>query len=396
VKPAILVINSGSTSLKFALYEVSAENLKLRCKGSYTGMPKNAELKLKDPTGKISLSKQFTDQAVNHELALSQLIPILEKEYDDIEVKYAGHRIVSGGERFVHSVLLDDEVLDYLEGLSAIEPTHQHFEVMGARALAKVFPHVIQSASFDTSFHRTMPRVAEFYAVPEEIHQHGVRHWGFHGISYAYISSLLPDLVPDARKVITAHLGGGASICAMLDGRSIDTSMQFGAITGLPMATRSGDFPADALFYLLKQGKYSITELENILSKKSGLLALTGNFSEDMQQIEESDSEACQFARDTFDYMLLKYIGAYTAALNGLDVLIFTAGIGENDPALRKRICSRLDWMGVKIDDTKNNQAMGSIHPQKISTLDSAVTVYVIPTNEELMIAQSAIQLSYN
>lgn len=391
---AIIVINSGSTSLKFALYQLKDQELVLLADGSYTGMPADAEFRLKDAQSNLIMNKQYAGQNVNHELALAELIPALEKQFSGLEIRYAGHRIVSGGERFLLPVILDNEVLDYLDGLSRIEPTHQHFEVMGARALAKVYPHIVQTASFDTSFHRTMPRVAEFYAVPDEIHQCGVRHWGFHGISYAYISSRLSELIPHARKVITAHLGGGASICAMLDGKSIDTSMQFGAITGLPMATRSGDFPADAIFYLLKEGKYTLAQLEKILSKQSGLLALSGNLSESMQVIEDSESEACQFARKMFDYMLLKYIGAYTMALGGLDALVFTAGIGENDSALRERVCEQLGWFGVIIDREKNLQAVGGQYPEKISTVDSKIDVYVIPTNEELMIARNAMKLA--
>lgn len=396
MRNAVIVINSGSTSLKFALYAITGNDLEVVGNGSYTGMPQSTHIKIKNATATILEEKDFPDENINHEKALALLIPKLEELFPDIQVKYAGHRVVSGGEKFMQSVKLDNKVIDYLEQLSKIEPTHQHFEVMGAKALAKVFPDIIQTASFDTSFHRTMPKVAEFYAVPDEITNHGVRHWGFHGISYAYISTQLVKLVPEAKRTIVAHLGGGASLCAMLDNKSIDTSMQFGAITGLTMATRSGDFPADAVFYLLKQGIYTPVELETILSKKSGLLALSGNLSESMQIIEKNNSEAAIYAREKFDYMLLKHIGAYTAILGGLDTLIFTAGIGENDARLRKRICDQLAWLGVKLDDSANTYAVGGTEAVKISNNDSKITVYVIPTNEELMIARSTLEIVNN
>lgn len=396
MKNAVIVINSGSTSLKFALYTVEGSDLAILADGSYTGMPQNTHIKIKDARSKVIEEKDFTNDIMNHEKALSLLIPKLEELFPDVEVKYAGHRVVSGGERFMDAVRLDGEIIDYLEQLSEIEPTHQHFEVMGARALAKVFPDIIQTASFDTSFHRTMPKVAEFYAVPEEITKHGVRHWGFHGISYAYISTQLAKLVPQARRAIVAHLGGGASLCAMLDNKSVDTTMQFGAITGLVMATRSGDFPADALLYLLKKEIYTPQEFEILLSKKSGLLALSDNLSESMQIIEDSDSEAAAYAREKFDYMLLKYLGAYTAILGGLDVLVFTAGIGENDARLRTRICEKLGWLGISLDESANNQAIGGGEAVKISSSNSRVEVYVIPTNEELMIARSTLEIVQN
>ncbi len=394
INKGIIVINSGSTSLKFALYELKDNSLAVAASGSYTEMPNNTQFKLKNADQVIILEKSYlTNQTIKHEDALRELIPLLESKFPALKIDYAGHRIVSGGERFNDSVILNDEILDYLDSLTSIEPTHQKFEVMGARALAKVHPHIIQTASFDTSFHQTMPQVAKQYSVSEEISQQGIRHWGFHGISYHYVSEQIAKLMPQAKKVITAHLGGGASVCAMYEGKSIDTSMQFGAITGLPMATRSGDFPADAIFYLLKQGKFKLDELELLLSKKSGLLGLSGGLSESMKVLEASDDSRARFAIEVFDYALLKYIGAYSAVLNGLDALIFTAGIGENDPALRQRICTNLEWLGLKIDKDINQQVSGPTKEVLISSSDSKVAVYVIPTNEELMIAKSTIKL---
>ena len=199
--------------------------------------------------------------------------------------------------------------------------------------------------------------------------------------------------MPEAKRSIVAHLGGGASLCAIKDGKSIDTSMQFGAITGLPMATRSGDFPADAVFYLLKQGYYSVEQLEILLQKHSGLLGASAGLSEDMYVLEHSSSAPSLQALEYFDYSVLKFIGAYAAVLEGLDLLVFTAGIGENDAKFRARICAKLAWHGIKLDEALNLQAVGGKTATKISASDSSVTVYVIPTNEELMIAQNVVEL---
>ena len=388
----ILVINSGSTSLKFALYVLNAARPELAAQGGFSGMSTAAVLKFKDSQGVALYSENFSG-ALSHEAALTHLIGVLKQKFPAVDIGYAGHRIVLGGDKFLNATILDGENLEYLDGLSRIEPTHQHFEVEGARALARAFPTIKQSATFDTSFHRTMPKVAEFYPVPPEIIAKGVRHWGFHGISYAYISRQLPSVMPTAKKVVVAHLGGGASLCAMKDGKSIDTSMQFGAITGVPMATRSGDFPADAVFYLLKEGFYTAEGLEQELEKHSGLLGASLGLSEDMQVLEASHAEESVQALQYFEYDVLKYIGAYAAALEGLDGLVFTAGIGENDADFRARIISKLSWLGITLDKETNQQAVGGRTPHLISGKDSRIPVYVIPTNEELMIAYNVVEL---
>lgn len=389
----ILVLNSGSTSLKFALYQLQQSELSIVAKGGFAAMPAAATLVVNNSNDVKLVDLQFPDEQVNHELALDKLLAILRQKFPQLNIAYAGHRIVLGGERYTQAIKLDSDSLDYLEGLSKIEPTHQYYEVMGARALAKVFPEIRQSATFDTSFHRTMPRVAEFYPVPPAITAKGVRHWGFHGISYDYISRVLAQKVPTAQRVIVAHLGGGASLCAMLDGKSIDTSMQFGAITGVPMATRSGDFPVDAAFYLLKQCGYSVESLEADLEKHSGLLGASLGISESMQKLEQSPDVNAKKALEYFEYSVLKYIGAYTAALGGLDTLVFTAGIGEHDASFRARISAKLLWLGVELDHTANDNAVGGNQMHKISSQNSKVAVYMIPTDEELMIANNVVEL---
>ncbi|MBP9791721.1 MAG: acetate/propionate family kinase [Rickettsiales bacterium] len=388
----IIILNLGSTSLKFSLFEVKNSELLKVATGGFTGIPSSVTMVLKDAQGNVLQNPDFdVKQNITHELALSLLIKTLQSKFSSLNIDYAGHRIVFGGEKYTKAIRLDNDSLDYLESLSKIEPTHQYYEVMGARIVAKAFPKIKQSATFDTSFHRTMPEVVEFYPVPQSITAKGVRHWGFHGISYDYISRQVAKIIPDARRVIVAHLGGGASLCALLDGKSIDTTMQFGAITGPPMATRSGDFPVDAAFYLIKQCGYTAESLEAELEKHSGLLGASGGLSDNMHILEESTDVNAKKALAYFDYAVLKYIGSYTAILGGLDALVFTAGIGENDFNFRERICKKLKYCGIEIDEIENKKAVGIT--KKISTPKSSASVYVIPTNEELMIALNVVEL---
>jgi acetate kinase len=232
-----------------------------------------------------------------------------------------------------------------------------------------------------------MPEMAQTYALPQDVRDAGVRHWGYHGISYDYISRQVPKYAPDARRVIAAHLGGGASLCAMLDGRSIETTMGFGAVSGLPMATRAGDVPAGALFYLLRRKLFDDVSLETMLYERSGLLGLSG-ISGDMRKLQQSEDPRAIAAVAHFVYAMTKYAGAYAAVLGGLDAFVFTAGIGENSAPLRAALCAKLAWLGVKLDERANVSG-----GPRISTPDSRVSVWVIPTNEELMIAQHTMAL---
>jgi acetate kinase len=276
---------------------------------------------------------------------------------------------------------------DYLDALAVMEPSHQPYNVSGARAFAEAFPGLPQVACFDTSFHRTMPQVAQTYALPKNVRDAGLCHWGFHGISYDYINRQMPKFAPAARRVIVAHLGGGASMCALLDGRSVETTMGFGALSGLPMATRSGDVPPGALLYLLRSKQFDDTSLEKMLYERSGLLGLSG-ISGDMRVLQDSADARAIAALEYFAYTMMKYIGAYTAVLGGLDALVFTAGIGENSPKVRTALCAKLSWLNVKLDEEANATGL-----PRISTTDSKVSVWVIPTNEELMIAQHTLAL---
>jgi acetate kinase len=386
---AIIVFNSGSTSVKFAAYAIGEKgNLIQISHGEVSDMETDPQFIAKDAAGKPLDAHEFAKgHAIGHGAALHFVVTWLEKNIASMTVVAAGHRVVLGGARFDGPVLIDANVLAYLDSLVAMEPSHQPYNVSGARALVEAFPGLPQVASFDTSFHRTMPEVAQTYALPKDVRDAGARHWGYHGISYDYISRQVPKYAPGARRVIAAHLGGGASLCAMLDGKSIETTMGFGALTGLPMATRSGDVPQDLLFYLLRQKLFDDTSLERMLYERAGLLGLSG-VSGDMRTLQVSTDPLAVAAVEYFVYAMAKYVGAYVSVLGGLDAFIFTAGIGENSVPVRAALCGKLAWLGVKL----NEQANASGGP-RISASDSAVSVWVIPTNEELMIAQHTLAL---
>ncbi|MEQ4616735.1 MAG: acetate/propionate family kinase [Corticimicrobacter sp.] len=383
---AILVVNAGSTSLKFGVYQAGAD-LPLLCSGGIDSMESHPHFSASSAQG-ASLGTQDWPQAIDHRQALAFVVDWLEKHEQHIRVTMAGHRVVLGGTRFSGPALVTAEVLDYLDGLVRMEPSHQPYNVLGARVLLQDYSHLHQVCCFDTSFHRSMPELAQNYALPKDIRDTGARHWGYHGISYDYISRQLARHAPQARRAIACHLGGGTSMCAMLDGKSIETTMGFGAITGLPMSTRSGDVPADLLFYLMKSGGFTPETLEQALYHRSGLLGLSGK-SDDMRELQESTDPDAQLAVNYFVYAMTKYAGAYASVLGGLDALVFTAGIGEHSAIVRSRLCASLAWLGVHIDEQAN-----AANHLCISKPDSAVSVWVIPTNEELMIARHTFELA--
>ena len=386
---AIMVVNSGSTSLKFGAYSVDASrSLSLLCRGQIDGMQDDPHFVAKNAAGKPTDAHEWGEgHAIDHKTALHFVITWLEANVADLKVVAAGHRVVLGGTRFQAPVRIDDDVLSYLNSLMVMEPSHQPYNVRGARAIAEAFPGLPQVACFDTSFHRTMPEVAQTYALPKDVRDAGVRHWGYHGISYDYISRQIPKFAPEARRVIVAHLGGGASMCAMLDGRSVETTMGFAGLSGLPMATRSGDMPPGALFYLLREKLFDDASLEKMLYQRAGLLGLSGT-SGDMRVLQGSVDPLAIAAVQYFVYAMTKYTGAYAAVLGGLDAFVFTAGIGENSAPVREALCSKLAWLGVKLDKQTN-----ASNGPRISTADSSVSVWVIPTDEELMIAQHTLAL---
>jgi acetate kinase len=382
---AFVVINAGSTSVKFAAYTAAndADSLALVCRGQLDGIGSQPSFAAKNAKGELVDAKTWNNERrFDREDALKFVITWLERHDAGLKVVAVGHRVVQGGVAHERPALVDNKVLEELEKLVPIVPSHQPFELETIRALAKAYPALRQVAVFDTSFHRTMPPVAQRYALPEAVLGNEIRHWGYHGISYDYISRTLPRYAPKARRVIVAHLGGGASICAMLDGKSVDTSMGFSAIDGLPMATRCGEIDPHIPVFLLNSKRYSAMEVETLLNQKSGLLGLSG-ISGDMRVLKASTAPAAEAAIDHLVYRIVKFVGAYTAVLGGLDAFVFTAGIGENDAQLRAKVLAKLAWMGAKLDSDANDR-----HGPRISAEDSKISVWVIPTDEELMIAR--------
>ena len=386
----ILVINGGSTSVKFAGYRHDGgENLSVVCRGQVEGIGSHPSFVAKGPDGKpVDAHEWEAEHPLNQDGALKFIFEWLKAHMSDVQFVAAGHRVVLGGVNYEKPVLVTDQVLADLDALCAFEPSHQPYEIAGIRAVLKMNPSIPQVACFDTSFHRTMPRLAQIYALPRKYSEGNLRHWGYHGISYDYISRQVPKHAPNARRVIVAHLGGGCSMCAMLDGRSIETSMGFSTIEGLPMSTRVGEIDAGILLHLLKVDGMDAAALESLLYKQSGLLGISG-VSGDMRELEESKAPEAAEAIDYFVYHIVKSVGAYAAVLGGLDALVFTAGIGENSSMVRAKLCEKLGLLRVEID-TKANATNGPC----ISAGESRVSVWVIPTNEELMIAWHTLALA--
>ena len=385
---ALMCLNAGSTSLKFALYRLEPKpDLTLLCKGQVEGLQQDSpRFEAFDATGKALEDNLLLPPHLDASQVLMPVLAWLQAQFPALPLKGVVHRLVQGGDRFNKPAFLNEEALNYLESLSALEPSHQPINVSVARTLMKTDPSIPQIGCFDTAFHRHMPEVAQRYAVAPAVHQAGLVHWGFHGISYEYLSHEVKQRWPQARRVIAMHLGGGASVCAMLEGQSQDTSMGFGAITGLPMSTRCGDVPVDGVLYLLRHKHFSLPELEDLLFKQSGLLGLS-QISGDMRTLEaqRDTHESAQLAIDFFVYALSKYVGASAAVLGGVDALVFSGGMGEKSALVRAALCRRLAWMGISLDEAANQT-----HAACISTPSSAIQVLVIPTNEEWMMAQDA------
>ena len=383
----IVVINAGSSSLKFAVFVDGGQpEPKLLFKGQMEGLGSDPSFQVKDATGqKIDERDEWPrGSPLNHAGALRYILGWLEESASDIKISAAGHRVVHGGLAYDRAVRIDESVIDDLTQLVPLAPLHQPHNLAAIRALAEVAPGLPQVACFDTAFHRTQPRVAQLFALPRTLIESGVRRYGFHGLSYEYIARRLPDYAPEARKVVVAHLGSGASMCALRDGRSIESTMGFTAVDGLPMGTRTGAMDPGVVLYLMQDRGYDAKSIEKLLYKESGLLGVSG-VSNDMRDLLESDDPSAAQAVELFIYHIGKHLGALASALEGLDTLVFTAGIGENAPIVRQRVCQQAEWLGVRLDEEANRRG-----GPRISTKDSPVAVWVIPTNEELMIALHA------
>jgi acetate kinase len=384
MEQGILVINAGSSSLKFAIFtDGGRPEPNLLFKGQMEGLGSDPSFQVKDATGrKIDERDEWPrGSTLNHAGALRYILGWLEECAGDVKIEAAGHRVVHGGLGYDRAVRLDEGVIADLERLIPLAPLHQPHNLAAILALAEVAPKLPQVACFDTAFHRTQPRVAQLFALPRALLESGVRRYGFHGLSYEYIAHRLPETLPEARKVVVAHLGSGASLCALQDGRSVESTMGFTAVDGLPMGTRTGGMDPGVVLYLMQDRGYDAKTIEKLLYKESGLLGVSG-VSNDMRDLLESDDPNAAEAVELFIYHIGKHLGALASVLEGLDALVFTAGIGENAPIVRERVCRRAEWLGIRLDVETNRRG-----GPRISTVDSPVPVWVIPTNEELMIA---------
>jgi len=388
----ILVLNSGSSSLKYQLFAVDGSNYEILAKGlaERIGID-GSKVKIKYANGdKNEVVKDLSD----HESALREVFNLLQNgAISDMKEIYAvGHRVVHGGEIFKKSVVIDNKVLNQIAELSALAPLHNPAAVIGIKAIQNILPEVSQVAVFDTAFHQTMPKEAFLYGLPmEQYEKHHIRRYGMHGTSHRYIAQEVEKILGKGKKIIVCHLGNGASLSAIKDGKCIDTSMGFTPLSGIVMGTRSGDIDPYIPLHIMKTQGLSLDEVNNLLNKQSGEYGLSGY--PDMREVEDTyleGRETSVVAMNVYVYNIVKYIGSYMFALGGLDALVFTAGIGENSPIIRKLIMDRLAFLGIKTDEKANN-VRGKL--SEISAPDSAVKCYCIPTDEELMIAQDVMML---
>lgn len=391
MKNAILIINAGSSSIKFSVFISESKDLKLQSKGQIEGIGVKPNFVAKNLSGEVLERKEWDNsKEINHEFLMKFLIDWLNHNLDGAQVISAGHRVVHGGTEFEKPVLLNEEMIAKLEKLIPLAPLHQPHNLAAIKALKKVFPSLPQVACFDTSFHTSNPAVLRHFFIPRELEEkEGVRRYGFHGLSYEYIAKTLAEMDSQVahKKVLIAHLGSGSSMCAMDQGKSVSTSMGFTALDGLPMGTRPGNLDAGVVLYLMKEKKLSADEIETLLYKKSGLLGLSG-INNDMRILEESQDPRAKETIEALTWKICQMIGNLAATVQGMDALVFTAGIGENSSLLRKLVCDRLGWLGVQIEESANLKK-GTL---LISKPESRVKVYVIPTNEELMIANHVIE----
>lgn len=394
----VLVINCGSSSLKYQV--IDSESEKVLAKGLCERIGIDGRL-VYQPAGS---EKIITESDMpTHKEAVRMVLDALVDPKNGVlksldEIGAVGHRIVHGGEKFTESAVITDEMLAKVEECNELAPLHNPANIIGINACRELMPGVPMVGVFDTAFHQTMPQKAYMYAVPYECYEkYGVRRYGFHGTSHSFVSKRAAEVAGidlNNSKIIVCHLGNGASVSAVLNGKSVDTSMGLSPLEGLVMGTRSGDIDPTAVEYIAKKEGLDFDGVMNLLNKKSGVLGISGVSSDfrDLLEAQDKGNKRAKLAVDMFVYRVAKYIGAYTAAMNGVDLIAFTAGVGENNGYVREEICRYLGFMGVKIDSKVNDATHGE--DKKISTDDSKVLVYVIPTNEELAIARETVRLT--
>jgi len=387
---AILVVNAGSSSVKFQIFALVNGGVPKRLvKGQMDGIGTRPRLRAESSDGSSLVDKLYRlDEIPDVPAAIGATADWL-RETQRFRLLAVGHRVVHGGPSYDRPVVVDQKALKRLEQYNSLAPLHQPNNLAPIRSLMTRRPELIQVACFDTAFHRTHPAVADRYAIPERFYQEGVRRYGFHGLSYEYVASRLREVAPEIaeKRVIVAHLGSGASMCALSGGKSIESTMGFTALDGLPMGTRPGQIDPGVLLYLLTEKGMAPEDLEELLYRESGLKGLSG-ISNDMRELEASDSPAARLAIDYFVYRIGLNTGMLAAALGGLDGFVFTAGIGENSATIRARVVEKLAWLGISLDSTANKAGKG-----RISQAQSKVPLLVVPTDEELMIARHTVSL---
>ncbi len=389
---AILVLNAGSSSLKFTEFLVGSGGLEAVVSGNLEELYGSARFRAKDADGKIIGEHAWAeDAAPQHTGALEFLFGWLRKHASDTNVIAVGHRVVHGGNAYAAPVRIDATILEKLAEFIPLAPLHQPHNLLPIRVIAERRPELPQVACFDTAFHQTAPALAQAFALPASITDRGVRRYGFHGLSYEYIASVLPQHDPRAAagKTVVLHLGNGASMCAMQNCKSVASTMGFTAVDGLPMGTRTGNLDPGVVLYCMQELKMDAAAIESLLYKQSGLLGVSG-VSSDMRELIESSDRKAKLAIDLFVYRIGRELGSLAAALGGLDAIVFTAGIGEHAAPIREGVCRQAAWLGIEFD-TQANAASGA---RCISTPASRVAAWVVPTNEELMIARHTWKLA--
>ncbi|MDI9847537.1 acetate/propionate family kinase [Rhodoblastus sp. 17X3] len=381
----IAVINAGSSSIKFAIYEATPENA-LVFKGLFEGIGVDPHLKIVDAQGVALDDRKFPRDGFNHDAAMREIIAVSRDLLDGSEVVGFGHRVVHGGVHFDRPVIVTREILEELAQLCPLAPLHQPHNLAPIRTVFDVAPHKPQVACFDTAFHRSQPPLAQTFALPRRFTDDGVRRYGFHGISYEYLVSRFRELAPEtaAGRVVFAHLGNGASLCAVKDGRSVASTMGFTAVDGLMMGTRCGALDPGVVLHLLQHYGMDARAIEEVIYKKSGLLGVSG-ISSDMRSLRASTAPEAREAISLFVYRIVRELGSLAAALGGLDALVFSGGIGEHDAATRAEVVEGSAWIGATLDPERN--ARGEL---RISRDGSRISVWAIPTDEERLIARQA------
>lgn len=390
---AILVVNAGSSSVKFQIFDHSASTVSHHLiKGQLDGISSKPRLRATTHDGTVLVDNSYEPEKIADVSSAIAEAGAWLRGSQNLTLTAVGHRVVHGGPDYERPVVVNRDIMTRLEKYCSLAPLHQPHNLAPIRTLMERSPELVQIACFDTAFHRTHSSLADRYAIPEQLYREGVRRYGFHGLSYEYVAGRLREIAPGiaSKRVIVAHLGSGASMCALFDGKSVESTMGFTALDGLPMGTRPGQIDPGVLLYLIAEKGMTAPEIENLLYRHCGLKGMSG-ISNDLRELQASKEAAAVLAVDYFVYRIALNAGMLAAALGGLDALVFTAGIGENSAMIRSRVGKKLAWLGVTLDSHANQKAK-----TLISTADSAIKVYIVPTDEELMIARHTKRLVQN